>query len=94
MDSFDVVSHPIEFDHCSGDPTQKVSLNLNQCMDDQSNGAVKSSDNAVKCVRKLEENANISNDLLSMNGGVATSSRVSDTSLKKSQRRTVQDDEY
>ena len=63
MDVFDEAAHPIEFEHCSGDPTRRASRTLDQYVDDQSNGAVKAGDNAAECVRKLEENTNLSNDL-------------------------------
>jgi hypothetical protein len=69
MDVFDEVAHPIEFEHCSGDPTQRVSRTIDQYVDDQSNGAVKAGDDAAECVLKLEENANLSNDLLNASGG-------------------------
>ena len=68
MGVFEKVAHTIEFDHCSGDPTQKESRTLNQYVDDQSNGAVKAGDDASKCVSTLEENENLSNDLLNVSG--------------------------
>ena len=40
LDVFDKVAHPIEFDHCSGDLTQKASCTLDEYVDNQSNGAV------------------------------------------------------
>ena len=33
MDIFDEVAHPIEFDHCSEDPTQNASRTLEQYID-------------------------------------------------------------
>ena len=42
---------------------------MDQYVDDQSNGAVKAGDDAAECVHKLEENANLSNDLLNESGG-------------------------
>ena len=61
--------HPIEFEHCSGDPTRRASRTLDQYVDDQSNGAVNVGDDAAECVQKLEKNANLSNDLLNASGG-------------------------
>ena len=69
MDIFDEVAHPIESNHWSCDPTQKESCTLDQYVDDQSNGVVKASENKSKCVRKLEENENLSNDLLNASDG-------------------------
>ena len=69
MDVFDEVSHPIKFDHCSGDSTHQASRTLEQYVDDQSNGLVKAGDDAAECVLKLEENSNISNELLNASGG-------------------------
>ena len=69
LDVFDDKGHPIEFEHCSGDPVRRASRTLDQYVDDQSNGAVKAGDGAAECVRKLEENANLSNDLLNASGG-------------------------
>ena len=69
MDVFDEVAHPIEFDNCYGDPTQRASCTIDQYVDDQSNGAVKAGDDAAECIHMLEENANISNELLNASGG-------------------------
>ena len=69
MEVFDEVAHPIECEHCSGDPTQRWSHTIDQYVDDQSNGAVKAGEDAAECFRKLEENANLSNDLLNASGG-------------------------
>jgi hypothetical protein len=69
MDVFDEVAHPIEYDHCSVDPTQQASRTIDQYVDGQSNEAVKAGDEAAECVRKLEENANLSNDLSNSSGG-------------------------
>ena len=54
MNVFDEAAHPIEFEHCSGDPTQRASRTIDQYVDDQSNGAVKAGDDAAECVCKLE----------------------------------------
>ena len=51
------------------DPVQRASCTIDQCVDDQSNGAVKVGDDTAKCVCKLEDNANLSNDLLNSSGG-------------------------
>ena len=42
---------------------------LDQYVEDQLNGAVKVGDYVAECVCKLEENANILNDILNANGG-------------------------
>ena len=69
MDVFDEAVHPIEFDPCSEDPAQRASHTIYQYVDDQSNGAVKAGYDAAECVRKLEEHANLLNDLLNASGG-------------------------
>jgi hypothetical protein len=69
LDFFYEADHPIEFEHCSGDLTQRAFRTIDQYVDDQSNGAVNAGDDAAECVRKLKKNANLSNDLLNASVG-------------------------